>query len=131
MQCSVLCWLCLCYLVNALHETQKQYVPESHVGMTIIDLCAHTDNLPKVQYWSLKGRALNILPEHSQEAEESLSRAVKHDPTQIDTWNALGESFWKSGKTQQAHDCFAGSLAHVSWNEMRMYTVRLILGRTN
>lgn len=69
--------------------------------------------LTKVQYWSLKGRALNVLPEHSQEAEDCLSRAIKHDPSQVDTWNSLGESYWKVGKIQQAHDCFSGCLAHV------------------
>lgn len=78
------------------------------------DLVSHTtDSIPKVHYWSLKGRALNILPEHSQEAETCLSQAIKHDPTLIETWNALGESYWKAGNIQQAHNCFTGSLAHV------------------
>lgn len=71
------------------------------------------DNLSKVNYWSLRGRALNVLPDHNQEAEDYLSRAIKHDPSLVDTWNALGESYWKAGKIQQAHDCFSGCLAHV------------------
>ena len=72
-----------------------------------------TDSLSKVEYWSLKGRALNILPDHNQEAEDLLSRAIKHDPSLVDTWNALGDSYWKAGKIQQAHDCFVGCLSHV------------------
>ena len=83
------------------------------------------DSLPKEQYWSLKGRALNILPEHSPEAEDYLARATKHDPSKVDTWNSLGESYWKAGKVQQAHDCFAGSLAHVMcvWACVHAYIV--------
>ena len=83
------------------------------------------DSLPKEQYWSLKGRALNILPEHSPEAEDYLARATKHDPSKVDTWNALGESYWKAGKVQLAHDCFAGSLAHVMcvWACVHAYVV--------
>ena len=72
-----------------------------------------TGSLPKEMYWGLKGRSLNVMPDHSAEAEDYLARAIKHDPGQLDTWNALGESYWKAGKVQQAHDCFAGALAHV------------------
>ncbi len=74
----------------------------------------YIDTLSKVQYLRLKGRALNVLPDHSQEAEACLSQAIKHDPSLEETWNALGESYWKAGKIQQAHDCFSSSLAHVS-----------------
>ena len=71
------------------------------------------EHLPKVQYLSLKGRALNILPEFSKEAEECLSKAVKQDPSLVEAWCSLGESYWKASNVQQAHDCFKGSLAHV------------------
>lgn len=71
------------------------------------------DSLPRVQYLSLKGRALNILPEFSSEAEDCLSKAVKQDPGLVEAWCSLGESYWKAGNVQQAHDCFKGSLAHV------------------
>ena len=71
------------------------------------------DSLPRVQYWYLRGKALNITPDYSPVAEECLSRAVKHDPSLVDAWNCLGESYWKAGNVQQAHDCFTGSLAHV------------------
>ena len=70
------------------------------------------DRLPKALYLSLRGRALNVLPEHSPEAELCLSRAVKYDPQLIEAWIALGESYWKCGRVQQAHDCFTGSLSH-------------------
>lgn len=84
------------------------------------------DSLPKVQYWALRGKALNILPEHSPEAEQSLSRAIKHDPSLVDAWNALGESYWKAGKVQQAHDCFTGSLEH-SKNKESLRNLSVVL----
>lgn len=71
------------------------------------------ESLPKVQYWCSKGQALNVLPDYCQEAEECLSKAIKHDPTLIEAWNGLGETYWKAGKVQEAYDCFVGSLAHV------------------
>ncbi len=80
----------------------------------VSDHVCFAEEVPKVALWGLKGRALNVLPEHSQEAEDLLSRSIKHDPLQVDTWNALGESYWKAGKIQQAHDCFVGCLTHVS-----------------
>ena len=86
---------------------------EKKMKETISLLDSVQDSLPKIQYWSLKGRALNVSPEHSKEAEDCLSRAVKHDPTLVEAWNALGENYWKAGNVQQAHDCFMGSLAHV------------------
>ena len=86
---------------------------ETKMKETISLLDSVQDSLPKIQYWSLKGRALNVSPEHSKEAEDCLSRAVKHDPMLVEAWNALGENYWKAGNVQQAHDCFMGSLAHV------------------
>ena len=80
---------------------------------TVALLDSLQESIPKVQYWSLKGRALNISTEYCREAEECLSKAVKHDPTLVEAWCSLGESYWKAGNVQQAHDCFTGSLAHV------------------
>ena len=78
-------------------------------------LCKNpSGTLPKVQYWYLRGKALNVLPDHSPEAEQCLSRAIKHDPSLVDAWNALGECYWKAGNVQQAYDCFTGALMHVS-----------------
>ena len=92
---------------------QKAQDVEKKMKETVSLLDSLQGSLPKVQYWSLKGRALNVLTEHSSEAEECLSRAVKHDPTLVEAWIALGENYWKAGNVQQAHDCFMGSLAHV------------------
>lgn len=61
----------------------------------------------------LKGRALNVLPDHNPEAETLLSRSVKLDPTLVDAWNELGECYWKRGDIETAKTCFEGALNQV------------------
>ena len=92
---------------------QKAQNVEKKMKETVSLLDSLQDSLPKIQYWNLKGRALNVLTEHSSGAEQCLSRAVKHDPTLVEAWIALGENYWKAGNVMLAHDCFVGSLAHV------------------
>lgn len=72
------------------------------------------DTLPRPLYQYLRGKALNVLPTYSKEAEQLLSQAVKNTPSLVDAWNSLGESYWKAGNISQAHHCFTGALAHVS-----------------
>ena len=72
------------------------------------------DDMPRPLFQYLRGKALNVLPTYSKEAEILLSQAVKHNPSLVDAWNCLGESYWKQGNVQQAHHCFVGALSHVS-----------------
>ena len=72
-----------------------------------------TDRLSREQFAYLRGRALNVLSEHSPEAERLLVSVVKRDPTLAGAWVCLGESYWKKGHIQQAHDCFTSSITHV------------------
>lgn len=83
--------------------------------LTLLDSLQST--IPKVDYWFLRGRALNIQPDYSAEAEQCLSKAIKHNPSLVGAWCALGECYWKAGNIQQAHDCFTGSLQHVCRDE--------------
>ena len=69
--------------------------------------------LPREQFAYLKGKALNVLPAHSPEAEVLLTNAVKRDPSLAGAWVSLGENYWKNGKVEQAHDCFSSSITHV------------------
>ena len=64
-----------------------------------------------------------MLAEHSLEAEGLLERAVKRDPALADAWVGLGESYWKKGNVQQAHDCFVSSINHVSKTLIRSYKI--------
>lgn len=63
----------------------------------------------------LKGKALNVSPDYSAQAEELLSKAVKLDPELVEAWNQLGEVYWKKGDVSAAHTCFSGALSHVSF----------------
>lgn len=66
------------------------------------------------KYYYLKGRALNVVPSYSKEAEDLLSKAIKLDPKLVEAWNELGESYWKNNKITEAINCFNGALKHVS-----------------
>ena len=61
----------------------------------------------------LRGRALNVLPQYSKEAEDCLSKAVKLDPRLAEAWSYLGECYWKNNDVESARNCFVGSLSHV------------------
>ena len=60
-----------------------------------------------------RGRALNVLPSYSKEAEDCLSKAVKLDPKLAEAWVYLGECYWKNADVESARNCFVGALNHV------------------
>ena len=62
----------------------------------------------------LKGRVLNVAPDHCPEAEQLLSKAVKLEPNLVSAWIELGECYWKRGEVETAKTCFEGALSHVS-----------------
>ena len=62
----------------------------------------------------LKGRVLNVAPDHCPEAEQLLSKAVKLEPNLVNAWIELGECYWKRGEVETAKTCFEGALSHVS-----------------
>lgn len=68
----------------------------------------------EAQALMLKGKALNVTPDYSPEAEVLLSKAVKLEPELVEAWNQLGEVYWKKGDVASAHTCFSGALTHVS-----------------
>ena len=68
----------------------------------------------KAKCFYYRGRALNVTTEHNAESERILSRAVKLEPSFVEAWNELGESYWKRNQVSNAQNCFEGALAHVS-----------------
>ena len=68
----------------------------------------------KAEYFLLRGRTLNVIGKYTEEANESLSKAVKLAPKSVEAWNQLGECFWKKGDMEGAKNCFTGALQHVS-----------------
>lgn len=90
------------------------------------DLKQNAEQENKAAYLYMKGRALNVLPQHSSEAEEVLSRAVKLDPKLVDAWNELGESYWKKDDIEEAKNCFNGALLH-SRNKVSLRNLSMVL----
>jgi len=74
------------------------------------DLEARTDFESKASHLTLIGKAYNVLPEFSQKACESLTKAVKLDPKCVDAWNYLGECYWKKKEFDMCKNCFEHSL---------------------
>lgn len=64
-------------------------------------------------FFYLRGQTLNVLSAYDQHAEECLSKAVKLDPSLIEAWNELGESYWKNRNIEAAANCFTGAVAKV------------------
>ncbi|KAK5643415.1 hypothetical protein RI129_007260 [Pyrocoelia pectoralis] len=64
----------------------------------------------RATFYYLKGKALNVLPNYSKEAEDFLSKAVKLDPKLVEAWNELGECYWKNDNIKEAENCFNGAL---------------------
>ena len=60
----------------------------------------------------LRGRALNVTASHNPESERLLSKSVKLDPSFVEAWNELGESYWKREDVDNARICFEGALSH-------------------
>lgn len=80
----------------------------------------------KAQALMLKGKALNVTPDYSPEAEALLSKAVKLEPELVEAWNQLGEVYWKKGDVAAAHTCFSGALTHCK-NKVSLQNLSMVL----
>ncbi|XP_055464628.1 tetratricopeptide repeat protein 5 isoform X2 [Psammomys obesus] len=80
----------------------------------------------EAQALMLKGKALNVTPNHSPEAEVLLSKAVKLEPELVEAWNQLGEVYWKKGDIAAAHTCFSGALTHCK-NKVSLQNLSMVL----
>eukprot|EP00795_Rhopilema_esculentum_P001132 gene1132-15476_t len=65
----------------------------------------------KASYFSLRGKALNVVAEYDSQAVDFLSKAVKLDPSLTEAWNNLGECYWKNKDIDAARNCFMCALA--------------------
>lgn len=80
----------------------------------------------KAVFLYLKGRLLNLDGDFNLEAEGLLSRAVKLNPTLVEAWNELGESYWKKGDWVTAKTCFEGALQHKK-NKVSLRCLSMVL----
>lgn len=84
--------------------------------------------IASARYFYLKGRALNVVPKYSKEAEDLLSKAIKLDPKLVGAWNELGECYWKNNKINEAINCFKGALKQVGNRIKSPQTIMKSLG---
>ncbi|XP_059649646.1 uncharacterized protein LOC132295391 isoform X2 [Cornus florida] len=59
----------------------------------------------------LRGKVLDVFPDHRKEAEDHLSKAVKLNPSLADAWLCLGNSIWKKGDLLSAMNCYKLALS--------------------
>ena len=90
--------------------SQKTKLVKAEMEKTLANIKEQEGVYQKTQYLFLLGKTLNVMPEYSQECEDYLSKVVKRDPSHIEAWNMLGETFWKKGNLIASKDCFEGAL---------------------
>jgi len=90
------------------------------------DLEKTAESEDKATFLYLKGRLLNLDGDFNQEAETLLSRSVKLDPSLVEAWNELGESYWKKGDWVTAKTCFEGALQHKK-NKVSLRCLSMVL----
>ncbi|KAM4808627.1 tetratricopeptide repeat protein 5 [Rhinophrynus dorsalis] len=107
--------------------SRKQYDVEQEMEKTISQIEEMDDDWKnKAFFLMLKGKALNITPNYSPEAEECLSKAVKLDPGLVEGWNQLGEVYWKKMDVASAKTCFLGALNHCK-NKVSLRNLSMVL----
>lgn len=106
---------------------KKQQDVADQMAKTLLQVQRYEDCVKnKSLYLLQKGKALNVTPEYSQEAEEALAKAVKLNPTLVDAWNQLGEVYWKKGDITTARTCFVGALNHCK-NKVSLRNLSMVL----
>lgn len=105
---------------------EKKKLVEEQLKNTLAELKDLESTCQKTTYFLQYGRALNILSEYSKECEDCLSKAVKRDPSLIEAWNLLGETFWKKSDNLAAKDCFEGSLKREK-NKVALRSLSMVL----
>nr|CAB3267345.1 tetratricopeptide repeat protein 5-like [Phallusia mammillata] len=127
-------------LVDDLYKFQENFLKDHGVEMfpeknsmvqekakTVLEnIKMYEAKCQKTMYLLQCGRVLNILPEYKQLCEEYLSKVVKRDPSHIEAWNMLGETFWKKGDIQAAKDCFEGALRRTK-NKVSLRSLSMVL----
>ncbi|XP_061197158.1 tetratricopeptide repeat protein 5-like [Saccostrea echinata] len=106
---------------------QKTEEVSKLMNETLKTLETHKDNIKdKAVFYMLQGKTLNVLPTHSPQSEEILSKAVKLDPKLVEAWNQLGENYWKKGDVPLAKNCFTGALNHAK-NKISLRNLSMVL----
>lgn len=96
--------------IGVEHVLQKADLVKVEMEKTLTSIKAQEEACSKTQFLFYLGKTLNVMPEYSEECEGYLSKVIKRDPSHIEAWNMLGETFWKKGNLPASKDCFEGAL---------------------
>jgi tetratricopeptide (TPR) repeat protein len=108
---------CSLILLNKLTKRQKM-IHGDCLETKIIHISTHSfdptlSTSQKSRYYYIRGKILNVFQFFNESAEINLQKATKLDPTLIDAWIQLGESYYKKGNHQSAMFCFQWGLEKV------------------
>ena len=87
------------------------------------------EHLPKPQRARVllyKGKALSARDTYDKQAEEALTRSVKLDPSNADTWIWLGEIFYLKKDYLQSKRCFEGSIENSGENKQALRKLSMV-----
>lgn len=110
-------------------KQQSEVLALSNEILSTFEALPPLEHQPKAQRASVllfKGRALSMLSNYSKQAEEALSRSVKLDPTNGETWVWLGEIFYHKQDYLQSKRCFEGSIEHSGENKVALRKLSMI-----
>jgi len=113
-----------------LVEHKMREVLDELDNLTLKEDIDQDNNAKKAHRTYLKGRTLNVVPDHSPEAEQLLSKAVKLEPNLVDAWIELGECYWKRGDVETAKTCFEGALSHGE-NKVALRNLSIVMRQYN
>jgi tetratricopeptide (TPR) repeat protein len=108
---------CSLILLNKLTKRQKM-IHGDCLETNIIHISTHPfdptlSSSQKSRYYYIRGKILNVFQYFIESAEVNLQKASKLDPTFIDAWIQLGESYYKKGDNESAMFCFQWGLEKV------------------
>lgn len=97
--------------------------------LTVVEGLEPLEELPthsRAQALLHKGIALSAQETYDKAAEEALTRSIKLEPSNGDSWNCLGEIFYLKKDFAQARRCFEGSLESAGDNKTALQKLSMI-----
>ncbi|KRX00302.1 hypothetical protein PPERSA_10801 [Pseudocohnilembus persalinus] len=116
--------------IDFSQDKMNKLKPEINSLIQQLDEVYEDQQLNKKQrgrIYNLKGKILDVLPEYSQQAEEVLSKALKLDPSSLETWNTLGHILWKKKDYLNAKKMFEGAIEQCGKNKQSLRYLSIVL----
>jgi tetratricopeptide (TPR) repeat protein len=102
--------------VDTLTKKIDNYVNESQEEKSV-----------KARLFFYKGKALNLLNDYTKDAEDALSKSLKLNPKDKDTWNILGDILWKKKDYGGAKKTFEAAIEQCGKNKVSLRSLSLVI----